>query len=337
MNKSLKLSALALLAAAAASTTNAQTNLLQAVTVSFAVYSQGPTNGVGTGTTNYTVNGPGRFDSKALIQILSSNGFQTGDVLARATPVTNVPVEITNLVADGTIVLVITNESTSEEIVSNYLILGNNTNFIGDTNVTYGSNIEIIGGYTVTLGTNSATYGTNSLIVGTNTTVATSILTNAVGNAVGTSSGFTSYNLEPSASTTNALGTPSWVIYNSNKGKPTITPINTGVYFDIHTDGVYGLTGVPAYVHGEQITRKHVIKFGTTDEIRTLILSNGTWNIKLQGFSHGHSVPVSLGGTDVVYSQDYTWTGDGSGTSTNSTPVVIEGNSITEEYFKFLK
>ena len=335
MNKKLKLSALALLAAAAAATANAQTNLLQSVNVDFAIYSQGPTNIV-SGRTNYIVNGPGHFGTKDLIGIVSSNGFHSGDVLARATPVTNVAVEVTNLVPVGTNVLVITNESTSEEVVSNYWIFNNGSpDYISNNIVTFGTNIETIDGMIVTLGTNSATAGGLSQIVGTNTTVTTLVISNAAGNPVGSSNIFISYNLETSSTTTNTLGTPSWVIYNSQP-KPAITPISTNVYFNIYTDEVYGMTNVYAIVHGQQITRNQVIKYGTTDEIRTLILSNGTWNIKLQGYAHGHYVPVSLGGSDVVYSQDYTWDGDGSGTTTNSTPIILDGN-VREVYFKYLK
>jgi hypothetical protein len=129
--------------------------------------------------------------------------------------------------------------------------------------------------------------------------------------------------------TNGTLGTGSWVIYN----KGTITPISTNVYFDIYTDDAYGGTN-RAYVHGETIMKDHVIKFGTTEEIRTLVLSNSVWQIKAQGYAHGHLVPVSLGGSDVAYSQDYDWHGNGSGTTTNSDVVVIKGD-ITENYFDF--
>jgi len=335
MNKRLKLSALALLAAAAAAA-NAETNLLQSVSVDFAIYSQGPTNVV-SGRTNYMVNGPGRFGTRELIGIVSSNGFQSGDVLARATPVTNVPVEVTNLVPSGTIIVVITNTSTSLEAVSNELSIsdvngGSNTPIGADT-VTFGANTTLtdIDGTNVAVGTNTATYGVTSVVIGTNTTVSTVILTNADGYNVGSSNIFTSYNLETSSTTTNALGTPSWVIFNGGK----ITPISTNVCFNIYTDKIYGMTNDEAIVHGQQITKNEVIKYGTTDEIRTLILSNGDWNIKLQGYSHGHYVPVSLGGSDVVYSQDFTWDGNGSGATTNSTPIVIDAG-IREVYFKFL-
>jgi hypothetical protein len=333
MNNRIKLSALALLAAAA-TTANAETNLLQEVSVNFVYYSQGPTNVTSAGT-NYIVNGPYRFGSKDLIAAVSSTGYSSGDVLVRATPVITVPVYVTSLSPVGTNVLVITNTSTSEDAISNeWIFNGGAPVYIGDTNVTYGTNIQTIGGSNVTIGTNIATAGGSTQIVGTNTTVTTTVLTNGVGNPVGTSNVFVSNDLETNSTSTNTLGTASWLIYNKN-GNPKTNALSTNVYFDIHTDLVYGLTNVDAYVHGETITKQHVIKHGTTDEIRTLILSNSTWNIKLQGFAQGRSVPVNLGGSDVAYSQDYNWAGNGSGTS-NSTPVVIDGN-VSEDYFKYLK
>ena len=336
MTNKLKISALALLAAAAATAASAETNLLQEVSVTFQYYSQGPTNVTSSGATNYTVNGPDRFGTKNLIGILSTNGFQSGDVLARATPVTNLIVVGTNLVPFGTNTLVITNTSTSEESISNDLILNGGTPiYIGDTNVTFGTNTEVIDGQTVTLGTNMATAGVLNLTVGTNTTVTTIPVTNGVGNNVGSSNIFISYDLVLTNQSTNTLGTASWVIYNKHS-TPQITPINSNVLFEIHTDKVYGDTNVSALVHGEQITKQNVVKFATTDEIRTLVLSNGTWNIQLQGFSHGHVTPVSLGGTDIVYIPDYSWTGGGSGLS-NGVPIVLDGLGITENYFKFLK
>jgi hypothetical protein len=233
-------------------------------------------------------------------------------------------------------VLVITNESTSEESVSNYLILGANAPvFIGDTNVTYGTNTEVLDGQTVTLGTNAATVGANTYVVGTNTTVTTIPLTNGVGNPVGTSNIFVSNTLTNSVSPTNKLGTASWQIYNNNKGHPTLTPISTNVTFNIYTDQVYGDGTNSALVHGQIVGRNGVIRFGTTDEIRTLVLSNSTWTIKLQGYANGRYVPVSLGGSDVVYSQSYNWFGSGSGTS-NSVPVILDG-FIDEDFLKELK
>jgi hypothetical protein len=340
MNKRLELSALALLAAAAAATANAQTNLLQSVSVEFVIYSQGPTNVV-SGRTNYTVNDSGRFGTRELIGIVSSNGYHSGDVLARATPVTNVAVEVTNLVPIFTNIVVISNASTSLEAVTNELsissINGGAFANIGNDTVTFGANTttNLIDGATVAVGTNTATYGPTSQSIGTNTTVTTITLTNADGYAIGTSNIFISYNLETSSTATNKLGTPSWVIYNDHNGKPAITPISTNLLFDIRRDLIYGLTN-SAYVHGETIRSNNVIRYGTTDEIRTLLLSNGVWNIRLQGYAHGRVVSVSLGGTDVVYSQDYTWDGDGSGATTNSTPIILDGD-IREMYFKYLK
>ncbi|MGD0812878.1 MAG: hypothetical protein ABSA83_04685 [Verrucomicrobiota bacterium] len=336
MKKEIKLSALALLAAVAASTTTAQTNLLQAVSVGFATYQQGPTNI--TTVTNYLVD-KGSFGSKDLVNILSSNGFQNGDILVRATPVIITGVTVTNLEPGGTNILVITNESTSEEIVSNYLILNTNAPvFIGDTNVTYSSDTEVIDGLTVTLGTNIATVGTDTnaltLVVGTNTTVTVIPLTNGVGNPVGTSNIFVSNTLTNSVTPTNKLGTASWQIYNKHT-KPQLTPISTNVYFNIYTDHVHADGTNAALVHGQTVAKNGVIKFGTTDEIRILVLSNSAWNIKLQGYANGHYVPVSLGGSDVVYSQTYNWTGSGSGTS-NSVPVILDG-FIDEDYLTELK
>jgi hypothetical protein len=239
MNLKLKLSALALLIAAPALTAQAQTNLLQAVTVGFTVYSQGAP--VTNSSSANNVVDQAFFGTKDLIRAVSASGtFNAGDVLARATTVSN-----------------------------------------------------------------------------------------------------------------GALGTASWVIYN----KGTITPISTNVYFDVHTDDAYGGTD-PAYVRGVNITGNHVIKYGTTDEIRTMILSNSAWQIKLVGYARGHEVPVSLGGSDVVYSQDYNWSGSGSGTTgdsgnvvngaylspiitssgtTTDSAIVVMVGDVTEGYFKFMK
>lgn len=114
-----------------------------------------------------------------------------------------------------------------------------------------------------------------------------------------------------------------------------MTPLNTNVLFNIYTDDVYSDGTNVARIHGETVTKNHEIKFGTTDEIRTFILSNATWNIKLSGYASGHYVPVSLGGGAVSASQDFNWIGSGSGTGTN-VPVVISGG-VSEDYSKFLK
>lgn len=218
MKLQVKLKALALLVAAPALTLHAQTNLLQSLDVAFTVYTQGTPVVTSTGTNN--VVNSFFFGSKDLIRAVSASGtFHAGDVLARATPVTN---------------------------------------------------------------------------------------------------GVTS--------------TPSWVVFNKNT-IPQITPISTNVDFDTHTDYAYGDGTNLAFVHGETITRTYELKYGTTDEIRTLILSNSTWQVKLVGYAHGHVVPLSLPGNDLVYSSDYNWKGSGSGTSTNSTVVVMNG-TIAETYFK---
>ena len=95
-----------------------------------------------------------------------------------------------------------------------------------------------------------------------------------------------------------------------------------------------------AKIHGEVIRNDGEIRYGVTDEIRTLILSNSTWQIQLRGYAHGHVVPVSLGddaSATVVYSGDYAWTGSGSGVNnTNSACFVMDGG-ITEDYIELLK
>jgi hypothetical protein len=335
MTKKLKLSAWTLLAAAATVTAQAQTNLLQSVTVAFTYFSQGAPVPTSTGTNN--VVNKNNLTTKELIGILSPGGFQSGDVLARATPVTNVPVTVTNLSTVSTTNLVITNTNPSlESPALNAVLFGSTSNYIGTTNVTFGTNIVAVDGTNVTMGTNSVTIGTNVLIpvIGTNTTVTTTILTNAFGNSVGTNYAFVINALVPGQTTTNKLGTASWVIYNpANHG--TITPISTNLLFNIYTDTVYDDGTNLAYMHGENIKKNGVIQFGTTDEIRALVLSNSTWNIKARGYAHGHVVAVSLGGSDVVYSQDYLWDGSGSGVISN-TPIVIDG-LISEQYFKMLK
>jgi hypothetical protein len=327
---------LALFATAAAVAVHAQsTNLLQTVTVEFTAYSQGTPATTANGDVVNIVN-HSSFGTKDLISALSASGtVNKGDMLVRETPVTNVVIYVTNLVPVGNTNLVITNISTSLEVVSNDLIFGGVTTYIGNTNVTYGTNILVIDGASVTIGSNTATYGTNVLAIGTNTTVTMTTLTNAAGEITGTSNYFVINALNVTPSTTNKLGTASWVIYNT-KTTPKTTPISTNVYFDIHTDNIYGLTN-SAYIHGETIKANGEIKFGTTDEIRTLTLSNSMAQIRLVGYAHGVIVPVSLGTTasaEVVDSQNYKWTGSGSGViSKDATPAVIDGN-ITEIYFK---
>lgn len=327
MKRVLKYAVLAVLAVAAAISAKAETNLLQAVTVDLLYFSQGPTN-VNDGVTNYTVNGPIRLDTKYLINALSTNGYKSGDVLVRATPVTNVTVYVTNLVPTSTNTLLITNESTSEETVSNYLIFNSGSPvLIGNTNLSFTTNASGSNSLTV------AVYGVDMLTVGTNATESSVELTNQVGNVVGTSYTFVNNTLNPVATGVNSLGTATWDIYNSVHHL--LSPISTNVYFDIHTDDTYGLTNVPARVHGEQVTHQNVIKFRTTDEIRTLVLSNTTVNLKLVGYAHGHLASVALGGGAVGTVQDYSWVGSGSGTITNYPDVLTGG--ITEQYYKFLK
>jgi hypothetical protein len=182
---------------------------------------------------------------------------------------------------------------------------------------------------------NSVFYGSNSLFIGSNTTVTSLTFTNSSGYVIGTSNIFVINSFTNIPGETTNLGTASWVIYNNNHGHPSITPISTNVTFDIHTDDVHGDGTNLALIHGETIGKNHVIKYGTTDEIRTFSLSNATWNIKLDGYSNGHYVPVSLGDDVTGYSSDYNWEGSGSGTS-NAVPLVIEG-SVSEQYSVFLK
>ena len=337
MNKKIRSFALvSLLAAAAMGAQAGTTNLLQSVTVAFTVYKQGPSNvNSATGLTNYIVD-KSSFKTKDLITAVSAtSNFNNGDVLVRATPVTNAVVNVTNLVPNGTNTLTLTNTSTSNTNITYDLITATSTNAIGDTNITFGTNIEDFGTNAVTLGTNTAIVGTNTalnVIVGTNTTVTITTLTNAVGENVGTNYVFVSNTLTNEPTTTNVLGTPYWAIYSSRT--KTLTPISTNVTFDIRTRLVYDDGTNVARIHGETITKNHIVKFGTTDEIRTLVLSNATVNVKLQGYAEGHYVPVRLGKGDTSYSQDFGWAGSGSGTYTNA-PVVVEGG-IVEQYYKFL-
>jgi hypothetical protein len=332
MIKKLKISALALFATAAAVTARADTNLLQGVTVAFTVYTQGTPSA-----TKNIVN-QASFGTKALIESISASGtVNTGDVLARVTPVTNTVVDVTNLLQVSTTNLVITNTSTSNTNIAYEVIFGGVTNAIGTTNVVFGNNIVAIDGTNVTIGTNTATIGTNSatpLIIGTNTSVTVSTLTNSIGEVTGTNYAFVINALNPVPTATNKLGAAYWAIFNP-KTTPKITPISTNVLFDIHTDEVYQDGTNLAYLHGEKIKNDGQIESGTTDEIRSLTLSNSTMQIRLEGYAHGSIVPVSLGTTlsaEVVNSQDYHWTGSGSGTS-NLATMVITGN-VTETYFK---
>jgi hypothetical protein len=337
MNKKLKLSALALIVAAAAVTAHAQTNLLQAVSVDFTFYSQGTPVVNSSGGTNNVVDHQG-FGIKDLIAAVKGSAFSHGDILARLTPV---PIYATNLVQVSTTNLVISNSSTSTLTVTNGVFFDGISNNILNSNVFFGTNVVDINGTNVTLGTNTAIVvgggNTNALSfdIGTNTTVTTTILTNAAGYNVGTSNYFVIYAVN--VITNNQARTGSWIIYNTLA--KTTNAISTNVYFDIHTDTVYTSPTNLAYVHGETIRHNGEINFGTTDEIRTLILSNSTTQIKMEGYAHGHVVPVSLGGTPtspVVYSQDYQWTGNGSGIISNTVPTVIAGD-VSEDYLKLLK
>lgn len=335
-----KLCTAALAVIFATTTAHATTNLLQAVTVAIDFYSQGTTITNASGT-NYNVN-KGGLGVKDLIKMLSpSNVYDKGDILARATPITNEVVNGTNLTVVSTTNLILTNTSTSLESISNEVIFAGLTNDIGGSNLVFSSSLEVIDGTNVTTGTNTAMVemGGNvnplSFVIGTNTTVTTTTLTNAVGEITGTNYAFAINALTSVPSGTNTLGPPSWVIYNP-KWSPPITPISTNVYFDIHRAHVYHDTNNLAYVHGETVGHNHVIHFGTTDEIRVLVFSNASWQIRMQGYAAGRYIPVSLGGNDVVYTQDYGWIGNGSGVSSNATDVVLQGD-IGEAYFKFLQ
>lgn len=338
MNTKLKQSMLALLIAASTLTVRAQDTLLQAVTVDFTFYSQGTPVSNSSGGTNNVVDHQG-FGIRDLIRTLSASGtFNPGDILVRVTPT---PIYVTNIVPVSTTNLVLTNISTSTEIVSNAILFLGVSNYIGTTNVTFGTNIVAIDGVDVTLGTNSATVSNNAtlssgtanpMFIGTNTTVTMTNLTNAAGYITGTN--YTFVINAVNIVTNNKTGAGSWAVYN----RGTLTPISTNVYFDIHTDSVYTSPTNLAYVHGEIIRHNGEINFGTTDEIRTLILSNSTMQIKLDGYAKGHLVPVSLGGTatsPVVYSQNYTWIGNGSGIISNTVPSVISGG-IIEGFYKLL-
>jgi len=136
--------------------------------------------------------------------------------------------------------------------------------------------------------------------------------------------------------TNNAEGIATWEIYNTlNKS---LVPISTNVYFEVHTAHVYTETNVPAYLHGETVRDNGRLAVGTTDEIRSLVLSNSTTQIRLQGYAHGHVVPVSLTSepsTNTVYSRNYFWEGNGSGIISNQT-VILDG-TISEDFRKLQK
>jgi hypothetical protein len=335
MNKKLKLCGLALLAAVAAATARAETtNLLQAVTVQFTYYYQGTP---GTDTAGNVVNivEKSSFDTKKLIDDISASGTnKAGDVLVRVTPVTNVV-----LVAVSTTNLVITNTSTSNTNINYDLVYGGTTNPIGATNVTFGTNIAVIDGASVTLNTNTAAIGTNTppLVIGTNTTVTVTTLTNEIGVITGTNYAFV-INALSNVPGTNKLGAAYWAIYNSRASQK-LTKISPSASFSIDRDRIYTLTN-SAYISGEVIKKNGVIVSGTTEDIRSMTLSNSTSQIRLNGYAHGRVVRVSLGKTasaPVVKSSDYTWTGSGSGVvgGTNNTPIIIEG-TIGENYLGLL-
>ena len=265
----------------------------------------------------------------------SSGTFTNGQELVRATPITNAPVPVTNLTVVATNVLTLTNTSTSTLSVSNEVSLNGDTlTPVGDTNLVFSTNTETIGSNVVTIGTNIVLAGTNTNVtynVGTNTTVTSAILTNAAGVDVGTNYTFISYTLTTSNASTNILGTPSWYIYTPkphNKG--TLAALSTNVLFNIYTDHVHDDGTNLARIHGETVTKNLLIKFGTTDEIRTFVVSNATLNVKLEGYAQGKYIHVILGGGASSYSQNYNWTGNGSGTS-NTTALVITG-TIDEDY-----
>lgn len=242
---------------------------------------------------------------------------------------------MTNLAVLSTTNLVLTNISTSLEAISSVVLYGGASNYIGGTPLTFGTDIVNYDGTNVTAGTNVATSGTNTFIIGTNTTVVATVLTNQIGEDVGTNYAFAINAIYTVPGTTNTLGAASWAIFNKNTN-PQLTPLNTNVLFNIYTARVHDDGTNLAYVHGEVTGANHVIRYGTTDEIRVMVLSNSIWNIRLTGYAHGHVVPISLGGSDVVYSHNYNWFGNGSGTTTNITADVITGD-ISEDYFKFLK
>jgi hypothetical protein len=346
MNKNLKLTVLALLVTAAAVTAHAKTtNLLQSVTVSLNVYSQGTavvtTSGT-KGVINHSI-----LTTKALIQALKSSGtFNSGDVLVRVTPV---PGYVTNLVPGSTTNLLITNESLVFGTVSNYFIINGDTPgiAISNTPVAFGTNIVVIDDTNVTLGLNTATVGDgtnigasdlpNPLPIGSNTTVTLTTLTNAAGQIDGTNYVFVNNTLDV-VSITNNPRESSWAIFNKNSD-PELTPIPTNILFDIRTELVYDDGTNRAYMNGEKTNNNGRIGGGSTGQIRTLVLSNGNWNIRLQGYAAGSVENIVVGPTSssFVYCPVDSWTGNGSGTTNNnSTPVIING-SIHESYYAVLK
>lgn len=343
--RNIKITALALLTAATALTVHAQDDLLQALSVSFTIYTQGTPISNSSGGTNNVVDKQS-FGTKDLIAAVTGNAFTNGELLVRVTPT---PILVTNITAIGSTNLILTNISTSTEIVSNALLFDGTSNYIGATNITFGTNIVDIGGTNVTVGTNSVTAGTNATLssgtvnpfpIGTNTTMTVSNITNASGYVVGTN-----YTI-----TTNALtvitniktGDGWWGTYNT-KTKAGPTPISTNVHFSVTTEDVYADTNnIAAYVHGETVRKNGEINFGTTDAIRTLVLSNSTMQIRLRGYAKGHLVAVSLTSPptagSTVYSQDYIWDAAGSGISNAVpvTPLVVEGG-VVEAFYKLHK
>jgi len=343
MIKNLKLSALALMIAAAAMMTQAKTtNLLQSVSVAFTIYAQGTPVAISSGTKN--VINHYAFATKDLIQALKATGtFNQGDILVRVTPI---PGYLTNLVAVSTNILLLTNTSTSTLSVSNELILnGGAPVLIGYSNVVFGTNIAVIGGVPVTLETNFATVidtngtTTNGLTVevGTNTTVTTSALFNTNGYLVGTNYVFVNNSLNL-VSITNRPPESYWAIYNKN-ASPVLTLIPSTTLFDIRTDRLHGDGTNLAYLNGETFNKNGREQGGTTEEVRTLVFSNSTWNIRLNGDASASAVvnlEVNSTLASLVYSPDYSWTAGGSGTTTNSAPVIVKG-TIREWYYSVLR
>lgn len=329
MMRKLKITLLAVLALAAIAV-RAQDSVLQAVSVNLTLFTQGgPVVNSAAGTTNYTV-GHQSFSTKDLIAAVTGSNFVNGQLLVRVTPT---PIISTNIVAVSSTNLVLTNLG---DVSSNALILGASSNFIGATNVTFGTNRVTIGGTNVTLGTNTATAGGTTLTIGTNTTMSTTVLTNTNGYVIGTNYAFTINALTVVTNIVTANG--SWCIYNS-KTHAGPTAISSNVYFDIHTDLIYGDTnGVPALIAGESLRANNRITSGVSDAIRSLVLSNATARLRLSGYSKGHLTAVNINtnarsAAEYVYSQDFIWNAFGSGVLTNVLPVVAEG-TVTETFYK---
>jgi hypothetical protein len=349
MTTKFKTLVLTLFGAVAAISTPAQTsilsesNLLQSVTVALNVYSEGTPMVTGSGT-NHIING-GTLRTKDLIRLVSASGtFKPGDILVRARSVSNTVTTVTNLFPISTTNLIITNLTTNGGPVSNAVVFGGVSNYIGASNLVFGTNIETIGDSNVTFGTNVLAVvegsSTNALsfTIGTNTTVVATSLTNSSGATTGTNYLFTINALNISATNTNSLGSASWNIYNPNS-TPILAPISTNVVFNLYTDDIYTGTNSDstnlARVIGDDVGRSGIIETGAVDAIRSLVLSNSAMQFKITGFARGHIVRVSLGGSHIVYSRDFNETAAGSGT-TNTTSILLDGG-ITETYFKLLK